>query len=290
MPNSTEERVRHADTAVGADSREAQVPQKPSEKKIVQPATEDMPDEVVSLARRGDLTLDIRRAEHADLQPVLELINEAKLWLPTRHTNQWSTDWADAQGRKRSDRVQDSIEQKTTWIVTATYEGQPYAVGTVTIENDPNPVVWDRPGDAGASAVYLSRLVVARRFAGLRIGTALLNWACEHARREHRVKKVRIDVWTRNFTLHKYYLNRGFHRAGKCRDESYPSGQRFQRSSRKKTRSVLKINDASFSSYSWGRATRSSLKTAIRRSLASARRRAESDRLNSAGGGERLAA
>ena len=78
---------------------------------------------------------------------VLELIDEAKLWLLSKATDQWSRDWADQQGRKRSDRVQDSLAQGTTWIVTATHEGQRYAIATVTIEPSGSPLVWDRPGD-----------------------------------------------------------------------------------------------------------------------------------------------
>ena len=89
--------------------------------------------------------------------------------------------------------------------------------------------MWDRPGDLDDSAAYLSRLVVARRFAGLRIGAALLNWACDYARHQYEAELVRIDVWTRNFALHSYYLAQGFQRQEYCRDTSYPSGARFQR-------------------------------------------------------------
>ncbi len=110
----------------------------------------------------------MRRSD--DLPVVLELIDEAKLWLPTKHTDQWSKNWADQKGRKRSDRVQASLLQGTTWIVTVTYKQQPYGVATVTIEPNANPLVWDRVGELDDSAVYLSRLVVARKFAGLKIG------------------------------------------------------------------------------------------------------------------------
>ena len=199
-------------------------------------ATDDMPEEVVSLVRRGKLDLDIRCASLVDLPAVLELIDEAKLWLPSKYTDQWSKDWADQKGRKRSDRVQDSLAQGTTWIVTVTYEKQPCAVATVTIEPIGNPLVWDRPGDLDDSAAYLSRLVVARRFAGLRIGTSLLNWACDHARRRYQAELIRIDVWTRNFTLHKYYQAQGFRWQGWCAVQSYPSRALFQRPTSRKVR------------------------------------------------------
>lgn len=238
MPNLTTELARDTTATMGVDNREAQVE---SELQCPRSATDDMPVEVVSLVRRGELDLEIRCAVRGDQPAILEFIDEAKLWLPSKYTDQWSRDWADQKGRKRSDRVQASLAQKTTWIVTVTHEEQTYAVATVTIEPKANPLVWDRPEDRDASAVYLSRLVVARRFAGLRIGAALLNWACDHARHRYQAKLVRIDVWTRNFALHKYYRDQGFRWQGYCADKAYPSRARFQRSTSKKTRRTPRI-------------------------------------------------
>jgi len=233
MPNSTTKPLAHGGAARDADDRPRLVDRAPQ---CPVSATDDMAEEIVSLVRKGQLKLDIRTAVSNDLPAVLELIDEAKLWLPSKFTDQWSKDWADQKGRKRSDRVQDSLTHETTWIVTVTHENQSYAVATVTIEPHGSPLVWDRPGDLDDSAVYLSRLVVARRFAGLKIGTALLNWACDHARNRHLAKLVRIDVWTRNFALHKYYRAQGFLWQGYCENTSYPSRARFQRSTNKKIR------------------------------------------------------
>jgi GNAT superfamily N-acetyltransferase len=208
-----------------------------------QPAADEVPDEAAGLVRRGKLPLHIRPATIDDLQDVLELIGEAKLWLPSKWTGQWSIAWADQKGRKRSDRVQASLEQGTTWVVSATYRARMDTVATVTIEPTENPKVWTSSGDREDSAVYLSRLVVARASAGLKIGGALLNWACDYALREHHVKLVRINVWTRNFALHKYYRKYSFRRADKCPDESYPSQALFQRSTTKKTRGTPRIID-----------------------------------------------
>ena len=238
MPNSTIEPVRDNGTATDADNCTIQAG---SETQCPKSATDDMPEKVVSLLRRGKLDLNIRCARVVDLPAVLELIGEAKLWLPSKYTDQWSKDWVDQKGRKRIERVQDSLTQETTWIVTVTYEKQPYAVATVTIEPNGNPLVWDRPGDLEDSAAYLSRLVVARRFAGLRIGTSVLNWACDHARRRYQAELIRIDVWTRNFALHKYYRAQHFRRQGYCRDTDYTSRARFQRLTSKKTRRVPRI-------------------------------------------------
>jgi GNAT superfamily N-acetyltransferase len=207
-------------------------------------AASNTSEEVVSLVGSGKLPLVISCAVLDDMPTVLELIDEAKLWLLSKATDQWSRDWADQQGRKRSDRVQDSLAQGTTWIVTATYEGQRYAVATVTIEPSGNPLVWDRPGDLDDSAVYLSRLVVARRFAGLKIGAALLNWACDYAQHRHQAELIRIDVWTGNFALHHHYRAQGFRWQGYCSDRSYPSRARFQRSTSKKLKRAPRLSAA----------------------------------------------
>jgi len=235
MPNSTTiEPVRNNGAVTAEDNYTEQVTAEPQCPKS---ATDNMPEEVVSLVSRGKIPLFIRRACDDDLPDVLELVTEAKLWLPSKGTDQWSRDWADQEGRKRSDRVQDSLKGGSTWVVTATYKDQTYMVATVTIELVANPLVWTRPDDPGDdSAVYLSRLIVARSFAGLKIGAGLLNWACDYARYIHHAKLVRIDVWTRNFTLHRYYRKQRFKDAGKCPDESYPSRALFQRSTRKRTR------------------------------------------------------
>jgi ribosomal protein S18 acetylase RimI-like enzyme len=238
MPNSTIEPVRDNGTATDADNCTIQAG---SETQCPKSATDDMPEKVVSLLRRGKLDLNIRCARVVDLPAVLELIDEAKLWLPSKYTDQWSKDWVDQKGRKRIERVQDSLTQETTWIVTVTYEKQPYAVATVTIEPNGNPLVWDRPGDLEDSAAYLSRLVVARRFAGLRIGASVLNWACDHTQRQYQAELIRIDVWTRNFALHKYYRAQHFRWQGYCQDTDYTSRARFQRLTSKKTRRVPRI-------------------------------------------------
>ena len=238
MPNSMIELVRNLGAAITADRCPAPME---SEPQCPRPATYDMPEEVVSLVRKGKLTLDIRCAGREDLPAVLELIDETKLWLPSKNTDQWSKDWADQKGRKRSDRVQASLAQGTTWIVTVTYGEQPHAVATVTIEPDANPIVWDRPGDLNDPAIYLSRLVVARSFVGLKIGAALLNWACNHARHWYQAELVRIDVWTRNFALHKYYRAQGFRWQGYCSDTSYPSRARFQRPTSREIRRTPRL-------------------------------------------------
>jgi GNAT superfamily N-acetyltransferase len=241
MPDSKTEPARTSDAAITAGKYTTRVEPQTQYPRL---NMDDMPKGMSDLVHRGTLPLVIRRANRGDLSSVLELIDEAKLWLPSKHTSQWSTDWVDQEGRKRSDRAQDSLAQGTTRIVTVTHRDQSHAVATVTIEPGANPTVWDRPGDLDDSAVYLSRLVVARKFAGLKIGAALLNWTCDYARRQHQADLVRIDVWTRNFELYKYYRVQGFRWQGYCENTSYPSRARFQRPTSRKVRRVPRLSPA----------------------------------------------
>jgi hypothetical protein len=77
--------------------------------------------------------------------------------------------------------------------------------------------------------VYAYRLVIARKYAGLELGTELINWAGLHGARRYGAQWVRVDVWRSNAALHDYYQARGFEPCGECADPRYPSGALFQK-------------------------------------------------------------
>lgn len=74
--------------------------------------------------------------------------------------------------------------------------------------------------------MYLHRLIVPRKYAGL--GHDVIDWACERAGQLGN-RWVRIDVWTDNVGLHRYYENRGFKHVRTLDLADYPSGALFQR-------------------------------------------------------------
>lgn len=182
-----------------------------------------------SLIGTGTANFQIGAATVADLPIILGLIEEAKAWLVTKGTSQWSSDLPDKAGRKRSDRVKSSLEEGATWLAWFVCPEEEIPVATVTIEKNVNPNVWPDADVERDSAAYLSRLVTARAFSGLRTGTAMLDWACEYAAREHGAKLIRIDVWTDNYPLHYYYREQGFEPCDPCPDPAYPSRARFQK-------------------------------------------------------------
>jgi ribosomal protein S18 acetylase RimI-like enzyme len=192
----------------------------------IQPMAPDDLRAARDLISEGRLSLSVGLATPDDRSAVLGLISEAKEWLGTKGTDQWSTDWLDRDGRTRNDRVKCSLKEDKTWLVWFTLEGERIPVATVTIENSANRDIW---AAADARAVYLSRLVTARSFSGLHIGTALIDWACTRAISRYGADLVRIDVWTDNCALHDYYKMRGFRSCGYCPDKKYPSRALFEK-------------------------------------------------------------
>jgi GNAT superfamily N-acetyltransferase len=177
--------------------------------------------------------LYIRRAQPKDLDTVIDMIDDAKVRLEELGTDQWSTDWADSQGRSRRDRVEHSLAKGTTWLalLACQHPVRPVVlpVATVTIERTANPDVWTDSDTTREPAVYLGRLVTADGFGGLHLGTAMLDWAGRHGAEKYGAQWIRIDVWTTNEALHEYYEKRGFDGCGLVPEESYPSRRLFQR-------------------------------------------------------------
>ncbi len=170
----------------------------------------------------GQLPFALRRASAADYKAVRSLLTEASRWLETMGTDQWAVPWPDENGR--NERVRGAIDAGRTWIVVAD-DSRPAA----TLTASPNHHgIW--PEESGLkTAVYVRRLTVSRRYAGLGLGGQLLDWAGLRASHEFGACWVRVDVWTTNTRLHKYYEDQGFERCGHSPIPGYPSAVLFQK-------------------------------------------------------------
>jgi GNAT superfamily N-acetyltransferase len=175
-------------------------------------------------------TLRIGRArptrEH--LNAILDLIDEAREWLPVKGTNQWRKPWPDRE--QRDARVFRGLELRATWIVWEIVRDIAVLAATVTVTGKPNPAVWSPlEFDLAERTVYAHRLITARRYAGWDLGAELLDWTGRRGRRRYGARSIRIDVWTDNEALHGYYMKRGFEQCGTCQDTDYPSGVLLQK-------------------------------------------------------------
>lgn len=172
----------------------------------------------------GQLGLVLRRAGPDDYGAVIGLRADATRWLRTIPTNQWAEPWPSEDVLEQ--RIRDAIRAGRTWIV---WDG---AVPAATITASPNHhKIWPAENQRDP-AVYIRRLIVSRdrKYAGHGLGAQLLDWAGLRASREHGARWVRVDIWTTNTKLHKYYRDQGFAFCGFCEwIADYPSAALFQK-------------------------------------------------------------
>jgi GNAT superfamily N-acetyltransferase len=163
-----------------------------------------------------------------DLDKVVGLVREAAGWLGSKGIDQWQKPWPDRAGHR--ERILNDLFKGKTWLVR---DGKT-TVATITIDPDEPLDAEERPvwpaEENLPTVVYVRRVIVSRRYARLGLGAALLDWAADVAKRDHRAELIRVDVRTTNVELHAYYEGQRFTR---CPDPQglgdYPSQALFQR-------------------------------------------------------------
>lgn len=175
------------------------------------------------------LPFALRPAAPANLAEMRALISEAAQWLQaSKNIGQWQRPWPDRAGQR--ERILSDLRKGKIRMV---WDGS-VAAATITVDTEGPLDLNDRPiwpeERRHRSALYVRRVVVGRRYAGLRLGTALMDWAAAVARREYGAELIRIDVWTTNLALHAYYEGLGFTRSLSAEGlGDYPSQALFER-------------------------------------------------------------
>jgi RimJ/RimL family protein N-acetyltransferase len=173
----------------------------------------------------------VRRASIDQQEIIIRLIDEAGAWLrDEKGSTQWNRPWPTREARDQ--RIRDGLTGGRTWIV---WDGD-VAAASVTIETTGSPALWSEE-ELRTPAVYLHRLVLKRSakatstYAGKRLGARLIAWAAQQGFRENPdATCIRIDTWTDNHALHKYYQQQGFEFvAQRQAPDQYPSGRLLQK-------------------------------------------------------------
>lgn len=159
----------------------------------------------------------IRRATAQDEQTVTHLWVRAAELLRELGTDQW-------QYPVRTENIRQAIATGTCWIVEND-GGDP--IGTVTLDDVADPRLWT-PADQPDQAYYVHRLVLAPHVRGDELGSAILDWAGGRAKGDGK-RWLRLDAWSANPGLHRYYLNRGFQFIRQVEAPGVVSGVLFQR-------------------------------------------------------------
>jgi ribosomal protein S18 acetylase RimI-like enzyme len=169
----------------------------------------------------------VRLAEAGDLPAIYDLIGSAVAWLQEgKDTDQWARPWPDKPARDA--RVEKGIADGLTWMVE---DAKGSAAATVTCREHGNAMLWTAEEQDEPSA-YVSRLIVSRQHAGLGLGAALIDWAGLLAMNRWQARWIRVDVWTTNLALHRYYKGQGFEHLRTLEFDDpwdYPSAALFQK-------------------------------------------------------------
>ncbi|MGW1903082.1 GNAT family N-acetyltransferase [Streptomyces hirsutus] len=132
-----------------------------------------------------------------DLPKLLAFRQEAASWLSELGTDQWSRPYP-------ADRLLVTIESGTVFMVR---DGEETAA-TITLTPDAEEGLWTEQ-ELSEPSLFINKLTVARTHAGQNLGGRLLDWAGDRAFRAS-VKWLRLDAWTTNEALQRYYLRQGF--------------------------------------------------------------------------------
>jgi ribosomal protein S18 acetylase RimI-like enzyme len=158
----------------------------------------------------------IRRAKAPDVPAMVGLRREAERWLAERGIEQWTAKWIDVGDEK----IARATRQQRAWVVEVAGD-----VGATVTLGGPDEDLWtveDGP------ALYLYKLMVARRYAGNGLGTAVIEWAVDQAAR-HGYPWLRLDVWPSNPGIQDYYRGHGFEHVRTVNVPGRDTGALYQR-------------------------------------------------------------
>ncbi|WP_328311638.1 GNAT family N-acetyltransferase [Streptomyces sp. NBC_00442] len=139
----------------------------------------------------------IANAVPADLPKLLAFREEAAAWLGELGTDQWRRPYP-------ADRLLATIEAGVVFMVR---DGEATAA-TITLTPDAEDGLWS-DAELSEPSMFVNKLTVARTHAGQDLGGRLLDWAGDRAYRSG-AAWLRLDAWTTNEPLQRYYLNHGF--------------------------------------------------------------------------------
>lgn len=139
----------------------------------------------------------VETATREDLAKLLAFREEAASWLTALGTDQWRRPYP-------ADKLLATIESGVVFMVR---DGAATAA-TITLTPEAEDGLWsDR--ELAEPSMFVNKLTVARTHSCQDLGGRLLDWAGDRAYRSG-ATWLRLDAWTTNDALQRYYLRHGF--------------------------------------------------------------------------------
>ncbi|MCQ6245261.1 GNAT family N-acetyltransferase [Streptomyces malaysiensis] len=153
----------------------------------------------------------ITPAQPSELPKLITFREEAASWLRGLGTDQWSRPYP-------PDLLLASIEVGAVFMVR---DGEQIAA-TITLTPEAEEGLW-ADAELSEPSMFVNKLIVARTHAGQNLGGRLLDWAADRAYRAS-AKWLRLDAWTTNEGLQRYYLRQGFEHVRTVREGGAVNG------------------------------------------------------------------
>jgi GNAT superfamily N-acetyltransferase len=170
-------------------------------------------------------------AELADLPRLLKFRTDAATWLAVLGSDQWSEPFP-------ASHIAASIRRGEVFLIRDHPSAD--AVATVTLDQEADELLWTEE-ERSKDALYVHKLAVDRGYGGAGLGVRILDWAGDQAARRG-AKWLRLDAWTTNPRLHRYYQELGFEHVRTVHDpEVGGSGWVAQRPAQSNTKHGLVV-------------------------------------------------
>ncbi|MBW1599745.1 GNAT family N-acetyltransferase [Streptomyces sp. JJ38] len=153
----------------------------------------------------------IRSARPEDVAQLLAFREEAASWLLQLGSDQWQRPYP-------ADRLLTAVEAGSVFML----DDGPVAAATITVDATAEEGLWTDE-ELSEPSMFITKLTVARTHAGANLGARLLDWAGDRAYRAG-AKWLRLDAWTTNEGLQRYYLQRGFEHVRTVREGTAVNG------------------------------------------------------------------
>ncbi|MGW0094184.1 GNAT family N-acetyltransferase [Streptomyces sp. NPDC003328] len=139
----------------------------------------------------------VTTATPADLEQLLAFRVEAATWIGKLGSDQWRRPYP-------AGRLLATIEGGTVFMLR---DGERTA-GTITLTPEAEEGLWSDE-ELAEPSLFVNKLTISRDYAGQNLGGRFLDWAGDRAYRAG-AQWLRLDAWTTNEGLQRYYLDQGF--------------------------------------------------------------------------------
>ncbi|WP_340559491.1 GNAT family N-acetyltransferase [Streptomyces sp. GSL17-111] len=153
----------------------------------------------------------IRLAQPQDVAQLLAFREEAASWLIQLGSDQWQRPYP-------ADRLLATVQAGAVFML----DDGPVTAATITLDAIAEEGLWT-DHELSEPSMFVTKLTVARSHAGANLGGRLLDWAGDRAYRAG-AKWLRLDAWTTNEGLQRYYLERGFEHVRTVREGTAVNG------------------------------------------------------------------